>query len=172
MLLSFLKEHPGSFGVDIPKEILTALATKGDTDNGLLGDGKVYMSTASAGAGTEEEPIVMAADRHLCAVPCCGQAARTRHFACSHLLCRRCHAALMHSALTRDPVSGVVEPVCPMCRKPRVVGWQTSIGRSVPPMAAHFCVTSTHQGILALVVWLTSGWIDCLFCHLLLTRHL
>ena len=117
----FLKEHSTSFGVDIPKSILTALAAKGDTDNGLLGDGKVYMSTASVGAGTKSDPIVMAAEGHLCAVPFCGQTARTRHFTCNHLLCRRCYAAFMHSTLTRDPVCGVGEPVCPMCRKPRVV---------------------------------------------------
>ena len=122
VLNRFLQEHQGSFGVDIPEDVLKELKSKGDTDNGILGDGKVYMSTASVGEeGAEKNPIVLSADGHCCAIPFCGRAARTKHFACGHLLCRRCYAAWMESTLTRDPVFGVGTPVCPICRRPRVV---------------------------------------------------
>ena len=72
-------------------------------------------------AGTEEAPIVLSFESESCAMPFCDTEARTRHFACGHLLCRRCYAGVMDAALTRDATVGVAAPTCPICRGSRVI---------------------------------------------------
>lgn len=111
----FLTQNMQDYSVPMAQEVLTehkklvdAAKIAGKVEPpapGILGDGRVYLCTAT-----------------VCATAFCGAITSALHFKCKHPLCMRCYSGLMTAASDRpeEEWGFVVQRRCPLCRASRL----------------------------------------------------